>query len=175
MVFLGVSHSVCDWSNGPAVSAPTRHPTRCPGHVGFAIDVSGDALLAIVCTGRTRTWPALTLGWHGTLLPGFGCGGDRAAHWGHLLCPGAPAATASHRAGRKGFSTHSLSLCIQTEAICSMLTMAGSIILRSWLYEHTLIFIVWTVKWKMLLILNGDSSCFSLLPPLSEEWFKKGL
>lgn len=52
--------------------------------------------------GPTRA--AVTFGWHGSLLPGFG--GDRAANWGHLLCPGTPAATASHRAGRKGFSTH---------------------------------------------------------------------
>lgn len=66
---------------------------------------------------RGATRAAVTFGWHGSLLPGFGCGENRAAHWGHLLCPGAPAATASHRAGRKGFSTPCLSLCIWTEAI----------------------------------------------------------
>lgn len=70
---------------------------------------------------RGPTRAAVTFGWRGPLLPGFGSGGDRAAHWVNPLCPGAPAATANYRAVGKGFSTHCLSLCTWTEAIYSVL------------------------------------------------------
>lgn len=103
---------------------------------------SGTLFWPLVTQKDLRSGPSraiVTVRWRGRLVPSFGCGGGRAAHWGHL-CPGAPAATASHRAGRKGFSTHCLSWCIRTEAICLALTMAGSTIFRSWQCVSTLIF-----------------------------------
>lgn len=123
------------------VLAPTRHPKWCPGlnsiHRDFAVDFVGDALLAIVFTKGFKEQSHK----HGCyLLGGMGlwCPASDMmwVHWGHL-CPGAPAAATNQE--RKGFSTLCLNWHIWTVGICLALTMAESVVSRSWqlISKHT--------------------------------------